>query len=456
VRCAAALAGAWVVAGAGAAAAAAFIGCVPNLPKDPVPEEMTFDPPNTVPTPTNLIVNPATGHIDFSLAPPPATPVSDAEREFDQYLESLDGFPTVTPAQAPASVDLDPTTLTAGTNVVVVAAKAGGAAVRDLTVGFDTTSRSITLRPKHWARGGFYWAAVRGYANGVRASGGSVVVASPTQFLLKQTTPLTCGAPDADHLDPHCPAYALLSQNLTPADAATSLFQLEQIRAGFEAAHGWDLIEAAGLPRAEVAVLWAFPIHSASVAELDPSVMLVPRPTAVDELRIDVQGPVNPASVSAFALGGDYGSVVFVDLTALLGGSLPGGFPAVTATFDAAAGAVVIKGRAAFVAAHQYGVFFLRDRDPDPTQAPGPPGLRDDHDKPLVPSPVSKLLTLRAALVDAAGHSTISTVSDGDAAMLEAGRGPLAAFFDSAGATIPGIRRETLVYCFAFDWKAPP
>jgi hypothetical protein len=430
-------------------------GCTPDLPHDPVPEEMTFDPPNTVPTPTNLVVNPVTGHIDFSLAPPPAQPVSDAEREFNLYLESLDGFPTVTPAQAPASADLDPATLTPGTNVVVVAAKAGGVKVSDLSVGFDTKSRSITLRPKHWALGELYWAAVRGYANGVRAASGSLVVASPTQFLLKQTTPLPCDAADAAHLDPHCPAYALLSQSLPAADAATAVFQLEQIRAGFQAAHGWELIEAAGLPKAEVAVLWGFPIHTSSVAELDPSVMLVPHATAADAVRIDVQGSIDPASVSTFALGGDYGSVVLVDLTALLGNDLVGGFPKVDATFDAVAGAVTIKGRAAFVAAHQYGVFFLRDRDPDPSAPPGPSGLRDAHGKPLVPSPVSKLLTLRNPLVDGAGHSTISTVSDADAAMLEAGRSQLGAFFDSPGAAIPGIRRETLVYCFAFAWTAP-
>jgi hypothetical protein len=452
-------AGAQVAAGARAAFVVVVLsalglgaaGCVPSLPHDTVPEEMTFDPPNTVPTPTNLVVNPMTGHIDFSLAPPPATPPSPAEAAFDTYLESLDGFPTVTPAAAPASAPLDPTTLTAGTNVVVVAAKAGGAKVPDLTVGFDDKSRSITLRPKHWAVGEMYWAAVRGYDNGVKAADGNRVVASPTQYLLKQTDPLTCGAADVDHLDPACPAFALLSQSLGNAKAAVAVFQLEQIRTGFLAAHAWDLIEAAGLPKAEVAVLWGFPIHSSSVAELDPSVMLVPRPTAADELRVDVQGPVDPASVSAFAFGGSYGSVVLVDLTALLGGNLLGGFPAVTATFDA--GAIVIKGMAPFMAMHQYGVFMMRARDPG--QPAGPPGLRDDKGRPLVPSPVSKLLTLQAPLTDAAGHSTISTVADADAAMLEAGRAQLAMFFDSQGATIPGIQRDTLVYCFAFEWRAP-
>jgi hypothetical protein len=429
----------------------AAVACVPTLPHDRVPEEMTFAPPLVVPTPTNLVINPMTGHIDFSLAPPPATPPSAAETAFDMYLESLDGFPTVTPGAAPASAPLDPATLTPGTNVVVVAAKAGGAKVNDLMVGFDAKSSSITLRPKHWAVGEMYWAAVRGYDGGVRAADGNRVVASPIQYLLKQTDPLTCGAADADHLDPACPPYALLSQSLGSAGAATAVFQLEQIRTGFLAAHAWDLIEAAGLPKAEVAVLWGFPIHSSSVAELDPTVMLVPRATAADEMRIDVQGPVDPTSVSAFALGGDYGSVVLVDLTALLGGSLPDGFPAVTATFDA--GAIVIKGKAPFVAAHQYGVFMMRARDAG--QPPGPPGIHDDKGRPLVPSPISKLLTLDAPLADAAGHSTISTVADADAAMLEAGRAQLAPFFDSPGATIPGIQRDTLVYCFAFAWGAP-
>jgi len=107
--------------------------------------DLTSTPPRA-PQPTALIVNPQTRHIDFSLA---GTPIPDdcatqqaltpAECQFDQWLQTLDGFPTVTPASAPASAPLDPATLTVGTNVVAVAAKQGSL-VTDVTVGFDTAS----------------------------------------------------------------------------------------------------------------------------------------------------------------------------------------------------------------------------------------------------------------------------------------------------------------------------
>src|SRR6185369_12280311 len=83
-----------------------WAGCVPDLPPpDTVPASMQFDPtsvPPRVPQPINLVINPATGHIDFSVVgldipTDPAmcltqTLISPAECEFDQYLESLDGF----------------------------------------------------------------------------------------------------------------------------------------------------------------------------------------------------------------------------------------------------------------------------------------------------------------------------------------------------------------------------
>jgi hypothetical protein len=453
-----------VVVGAAALCAA----CVPDLgPPGAIPEAMQFDPqsaPPRVPQPTSLVVSPTTGHIDFSLAgltiPADCTTSqfpSPAECDFDQYLQSLDGFPTVTPGTAPATADLDPATLTAGTNVVAVAAKAGQP-VTDLMVGFDTAGRNVTVRPKHWAVGEFYWAAVRGYQNGVRATSGAEVVASATLFLLKQDTSLTCGATDATQIDPKCPAYALLSQSMSSSAAAGSLLQLEQIRQGFVAGHGWDVIAAAGIPKAEVAELWGFPIHTSSVAELDPSVGIQPQTIAPDEIHIAVQGSVDPTTVSAYVFSAAYGTVVFIDLTTLAATQAPTNPPPLAAAFPAvdisyAGGDIVIKGQAPFVVGHQYGVFMRRD--PDPGQS-GKPGIRDAAGKPLVPSPVSKLLTLRPALVDAAGHSTISSVADSDAAMLETGRQQLGMLFDSSVAGLTGLDRDLLVYCYAFAFEAAP
>jgi hypothetical protein len=434
-----------------AVALTAAASCVPTLPHDPTPEAMEFDPqsfPPRVPQPTSLIVNPTTKKIDFSLAGltipsdcTMATIISQAECEFDQYLQTLDGFPTVTPAQTPATADLDPATLTPQ-NVVAFAARAG-TPVADLQIGFQTVGRFLTLRPKHWSVGEFYWAAVRGYANGVRATSGAEVVGVPTQFLLKQETPLTCGAATPDELDPKCPAYALLLQK-QPDKAAASVFQLEQIRSDLQNLHAWEAIQAAGIPKEEVAVIWGFPTHSTSVAEVDPSpaAMIVPQMTAPNQIKIAVQGPVDPATVRSFVLKDHFGGVIVVDLTTLATMDLVNGLPHVEAEYRD--GNIVITAAAPLPIGHQFGVFLTTD-------------IHDPSGRSLSPSPVSKLLTLRAPLVTSTGKSTLSSVGDADASMLEVGRSQLATLFDNALLDqVIGLSRDALVYCFAFPVVAQP
>lgn len=421
-------------------------GCMPDLDFTPPPAAMQFDltsVPPRAPQPTALIVNPKTGLIDFSLAgtPIPADcatqqTLTQAQCQFDQYLQTLNGFPSVTPASAPASAPLDPATLTLGTNVVVVGAKGSGPAT-DVTVGFDTASDSISLVPQQgWELGEFYWAGVRGYANGVKAADGKEVVGSPTMALLKQDTPLTCGATDPSQVDPHCPAFEVLAQGTPPAEAAGQLFQLEAIRMAYLAGHGFDVMAAAGLPKDEIAVLWGFPIHTNSVPVLAPTAGAVPHVPAADTILVGVQGPVDPATVSAFVVKQQNGPVVVMDLTAAAAGDLNAGFPPVAATY--AAGAIVIKAAAPFPAGHQIGLFFTN-------------AIHSPDGEPLVASPVSVLLTLTAPLVDAAGHSTVSGVSDADAAALEAGRQALAPLLDNPIFTpLTGVSRANLVYAYAF------
>jgi hypothetical protein len=423
------------------------VACVPDVGMDPVPAAMQLDltsTPPRAPQPTALIVNPTTGLIDFSLAhiPIPADcasqqVLSQAQCQFDQYLQTLNGFPTVTTASAPASAALDPATLTLGTNVVAVGAKGGGP-VTEAAVGFDEASTSVTLLPaKGWALGDFYWVGVRGYANGVRDANGGQVVGSPTMSLLKQDEPLTCGATDPTEVDPHCPAFQVLaSQATSPQAAAEQLFQLEAIRMAYVAGHGFDVMAAAGLPKEEIAVLWGFPIHTNSVAVLAPTAAVVPKVLAANQLAVGVQGPVDPATVTAFVGPTMQGSVVVMDLTAVGAGNLAAAFPPVAVAY--ASPAIVIQASAPFPAGHVIGLFFT-----NALHAPG--------GAPLVASPVSVLLTLTAPLVDAEGHSTVSGVSDADAAALEAGRKALAPLLDNpmiAAAT--GITRANLVYAYGF------
>jgi hypothetical protein len=461
------LAAVWVLGVAG-------LACTPSIADDPVPDEMQFDTeasPQRVPEPSGLIVNPTTGHLDFSLAgtPVPADctqpgTVPEAQCEFLTYLQSLDGYPTSSHARAPTTAAaIVPSTLTVDENVVVVDAL--GVPITGIEAAFDPVARYVTVAPdaqrRRWTVGTSYWLAIRGYATGVRsqpadgtasptaAAAGNEIVASPTQFLLKQESQLTCGVSTPAELTSRCPAFELLDQPpRTAAAAAAAVFQLEQIRAAYVALGAWDRIASAGLPKAEVAILWGFPIHSGSVAELDPTAGIVPQITGADEIHVGVQGSVDPTTVTPFIVAKALGSVVVMDLTAAAAGDLLAGFPPVAVSYvptsvaggDTVDGNIVIKATAPFVPGHQYGIFLQNS-------------LHNTAGQPLVPAPVSKLLTLRGALVDAGGHSTVSAVGDTDAATLEAGRQGLAALFDDPTfSALTGISRGSLVYCYAFPF----
>ena len=420
-------------------------GCTPDIGHDPVPEAMEFDTeatPPRVPQPTGLIVNPATGRIDFALAGTPlpadcakSETLSPAECQFDRYLETLDGFPTLSPAAAPATAALEPSTLTLGDNVMVVPLR-NPTATPHVVLGFDDATRSLALRAvPSWALGETYFVAVRGYAKGVRASSGTEVVGSPTQALLKQDSSLTCGATSPEAIDPKCPALELLAQTQPDGAARANAVTLEAIRQSYLASGIWQRLSEAGLPKSEVAVVWEFPIHTASVAEVDPSVGLVPEMSAANEIRVAVHGAVDPASVSAFVVRKKAGSVMLMDLTAAGTGDLVAGFPEIEAEY--AGGAIVLRGKASFVAGHQYGVFMTND-------------VRAPSGASLVPAPISVLLSLAYPVADANGKSLVSSVSDADAVVLEVGRASLATLFDTLG-PLTGLTRDNVVYCFAFE-----
>jgi hypothetical protein len=429
--------------------------CTPEIGTDPTPEVMEFDPsamPPRVSEPTFAVVNPGTGRIDLGLAgidvPPDCrnqTAMPEAQCEFNQYLESLDGFPTVSGARTPVSAEVDLGT-TAG-NVVVVAAT-DQPMLADVTMGFDSTTRYLQVAPKKsWPVGGYVWLGVRGYEGGIRA-GGKPVVASVVYNLLKReqrkgepAQVLTCGAGSADAIDASCPYLGLLSQQMSVEAARASLVRLETLRQAMLTFKAWELMETVGgIPKAEVAMLWGFPVQRAPVIDLNPKVGLQPQVAAADELRLPVNGEVDPATVQAFRIGNP-GTVYFVNLTALAANDLAGGFPPVTASVSG--GAIVIKGSAPFERGKTYGIFVTR-------------GAKAMGGKALVPPPISILLMSRGKLTGTDGKSTVSSVPDEDATLLEIGRQQLAPLLDNplfVGVT--GLEREDIAYLFAFPLGAP-
>src|SRR5262249_24302020 len=151
----------------------------------------------------------------------------------------------------------------------------------------------------------------------------------------------------------------LLSQSQSEELARQNLVTLEAIRQGYLNAGVWQKLEQAGLPKAETGVLFGFPIHTSSVAEVDTTVGLVPVVAAPNAIHVAVHGPVDAARVTSFVVRERAGTAVLMDLTAAAAGDLVSGFPRVEARF--AAGAVVVTGNAPFAVGHQYGLFMTND-----------------------------------------------------------------------------------------------
>ncbi len=436
-----------------AAALACGAACV-DVPQDPLPEEMEFDPTTgRIPQPTQLLVNPETGLLDLSLAgiEVPADcqeqeTMSVAQCEFYQYMETLDGFPTLTPAVAPVSAPLDMATVTLPTNLFVAdTTKLGILDSSSVTPTFDASTNQLVVLPSEgWEVGRLYLLAVRGYENGVRAASGAEVVAAPVFYFLRQDESLTCGAVTPDAISEDCKFLQLLAEQTgDEASAREQLLELEQVRQAMLASGMWDALDVlAGMPKDEVAVAWAFPTHTASVAELQPAMGIVPEFRSEREIFLSVKGTVDASSVSPLSFGNLDGTVIFLNLTQLAAGNLGGGLPAFDVHVEDRPSGLLLVADEPLTEGDTYGIL-LTD------------GLKNEDGLPFVPSPVTVFLRSRGELVDSDGHSTVAELDDETAAQLEEGRQQLATLLDDEQfQQLTGLERENIVYLYAFVYQA--
>jgi hypothetical protein len=456
---------------------AAVAGCVPDLKPDPLPEVMQFDPSSTPPRspePTALVISQTTGKIDFSVAGldiptepgacVDATLVSPAECEFDQYLERLDGFPTLSPVKTPASAPLDLSTVTQGVGeTLFILDSTRGSIITDVMISFDATENYLHIdRPQGWAVGSTYVFAVRGWEDGVKAADGSMVVGSTAYFLLKQEESLLDCSPDPqpdldpmdEALDTGCYYYELLVQSYGAVGATHTLYSLEAIRRGFAAADLWGAIDLFGeMPKEEVAITWAVPIHTNPVVELLPTAGIVPQIVSDTRIELAVKGTLDASTVSAFSPGpgGLNGTVFLVNFTKFSAGDLAGGLPPFTATY--AEGKIVLVAAAPFIEGDRYGILMAATATEDPPRA----GIKDTVGRDLVPSPVTVFLRNRFPLVDENGHSNLpSKLDDATAAGVEVGRQALVALFENPQfGTLANLTRENVAYVYAFTMVTP-
>jgi dienelactone hydrolase len=262
--------------------------------------EVVFDPANSlIPTPNDLLVNPATGRLAFPL--PEGVKCDDTatwdalgdaaiQAAFFCYMNGLDGFSTTSAAAAGFSTALSPTTVVGATPET-----AAGATVRIMDLSgaapAELTSDDVAVA---WVAGQVQVVPRKPFVPGHR-------------YLVALTRSLA----DADGRGANpSPAMAMLLLKNALADVAagkTSLpgtltdaeaMQFEAIRASY--APMLDLLDAGEtpvLPRSSIAAFFTFTVASDNEALFDPTAGVIPFPNEVlmDQKTGRVALPISPS-----------------------------------------------------------------------------------------------------------------------------------------------------------------
>ncbi|PTL83274.1 hypothetical protein [Vitiosangium sp. GDMCC 1.1324] len=460
---------------------------------EPPPTDLVvaqFDPaavPPIVPTPNDLAINPKTGLVEAPVDPsaPPA------QQEFTRdYLNTLDGFPTSAVAGT-AIADVDPATLSPSSVVLLDLKPEAKLPAVTPVLGYDSQKGLLTVTPpaSGWPKGGHYAVAVIGGANGVKGTGGKKVVASPAWALLRFPTPLvSCKegverTPDTCHATTNVIPSTEKDELIRIKDQAATALRLEALRVQY--APVLDALEAKGIKRDDVALLWTFTVMSLPEVVFDPDHSVVPFP--FDLLRdstgthVELPIPENaPAEVKALYQG----------LNQLDGFSTTS--PIVSENSDTRGAIDVGKLDASLLTAAtrflrvtatgavpQPGVDVCLDcknskkadgttPTDNPSQLQFVPrlplserttyavvltsGLKNEQGKRVVPAGAFALLRSSAPLVDASKKSLVSGVTDDQALKLEAGRQKLKLLID--GLVAGGIPRKDLTLAWAFTTQS--
>ncbi|MDJ0766055.1 MAG: hypothetical protein QNJ97_23925 [Myxococcota bacterium] len=438
--------------------------CTPDIDQDPKPEFaiMEFDPDTgRVPEPIGLVINPVTGLIDLDLVDidvpadcqniPTDNPMPMAECEFLQYLESLDGFPTVGAATAPASAPIDVATATLApqTGTLIAAGSSGHVLTPDnANVTFNAATNKLQIEPLDgWQIGSDYVLAVRGHEAGVKTIDGLPFNGSLTYFFLRQDASLTCDAATPAAISDDCVYFGLVAGSVPdPNIARETLALLEEIRLGYTNGGVWDVLTTFGWTRKDAAVVWSFRTHSNPVVENNPTLGMLPVvEQANNVVALPVKGAIAPATLTAHSIDSienQNGSVLLLNLTKLEGMDLINGFPSFTPSFDGSR--IVMTTDDPLIDGDFYGIL-LRNT------------ITDTSGKPLVPSPLTVLLRSRGSLLKADGTTAVSSITDAEAQEAEPGRVTLAELLDNDlfPALTAGLQREDIAFVYAFVYPDP-
>jgi len=485
------------------AALALLVACV-NVPQNPPPSPVIvaeFDPGAAipvVPTPNDLAKDATTGRIVV-----PVTPgESAAQTEFDQeYLGSLTGFPFESTGEALFSGPLDPTTVNAQTVLAFDLGTSAAPSQTPVTIvpTWDPTHLAIVIpAPANgWTRAHEYALVLVGDAMGLRGAQGENVIGSPTWALVSSTTSLvTC----QDLTSPDCrPAVDVIPSSLTDpaarlADQTSKAIALEELRRAY--APLLDALAAQGLTRDEIPLAWTFTVLDAGEATFDPANDVIPFPNDVlrSNGKVSLPNPktLQPLTQSDCTAPTDPLIQITCGLNTLDGFSTIA--PPISENSDTLAAAEQATLAGSSLTTSSVGIVPVASQAPSgeqtkpefspclnclsSTDSNGNPQVTpqqlqwalsapldekttylayvtsdvvDDQGKNLVANPTFALLRSSNPLYDGT-HSTVSELTDAEAAQLEPLRAALAPALD--GLAQAGVPRAKLALAFAFTTQS--
>ena len=371
---------------------------------------VVFDPATSnLPTPNDLALG-DDGRV--AIAPNPV--LSDAENALKATFNGRAGFSTASSARVQFSAPIAVDTVSS-TSVLAFDLGEGGkgpAAAAQVARTYSGCDASLSLSaPAGFTKGHTYLFAVRGGPSGVRGAGGEEVVAAPAFYFLRAGEDLT-QHPDAMPGD-------------TRAAKRETAARLEAVRQKLEPF--FAVLEAQGVPRAQVAALWTFTAHEDGEALQDPGSKRIPMPN--DLLKDATTGlvslPADPAdSPAQVELKHAFNQLDGFSLTAALSIAFtaPVERASVTAqtvrlataagvevdverTLSADGKKLVLQPKVPLLPATSYVVLLA--------------GLKDTQGAGVAPTPLSSVLSLGLPLTGADARSTVSSFCDDTAARLE-------------------------------------
>ena len=490
--------------------------CAPDITSDPPPPEtivVNFDLSavvKVVPLPNDLaLADPA--HLGTIFVPPSPTD-SPAQKEFnEQYLGKLGGFPYESTASVTVSGDLKPETVNAKTILVfdVTASKTDPNAVpMQVVVAPTYADKKITIPPPagNWLRAHEYAVVTVAGANGLRGAAGQNVIGSQSWALVSSRNPLvTCPLKGTvqDLTSPACEVAVdiIPSKETDPTaklkDETASALQLEQIRRIYDPILT-KASAALSIDRKDIPIVWTFGIVDAGEMTFDPANKVIPFPN--DLVRTGPKGtvqlphPKTGAPMTAADCQTTDSSILLVcGLNTLDGFSTLA--PLVSENSDKAGALDQGTIDAASVTPASVGLVKLKSDAPTEIQttpkwtpclncqssakADGTPqtspqqlqwkldapldekttyfgyvsnAVKDSAGKPVIANPVFALVRSSEPLVDAAGKSTVSLITDDQAKQLEPVRAAFKPAFDALAAK--GVQRADLALAFPFTTQS--